>query len=48
MCVCVACDNTDKRLRRVHISRMLPGEEESEEEAFFMSVDVTLSGLSRT
>lgn len=46
MCVCVwgACD-TDKRPRRVHVSRMLPGEEEGERGAvfhFMLPVDVTL------
>lgn len=49
---CVACDS-DKRLRRVRVSRMLPGKEEREEGAFFhfmLPVDVTLSpsGFSRT
>lgn len=33
---CEACD-TDKRPRRVHVSRMLPGKGEREEGAFFLS-----------
>lgn len=41
----MACE-TDKRLRRVHVSRMLPGKGERGEGAFFhflFSVNVTLS-----
>lgn len=49
MCVCEWHVITDKRLRRVHVSRMLPGgkEEKRREEVasfcgFMSSVDVTL------
>lgn len=37
---CAACD-TDKRLRRVHVPRMLPGKEERAFSRFILSLNVT-------